>query len=67
MDFNVSSLSKSARRKFLRYGKVPKKFCGSSLSNIKLTKDDLEFHMNDSSQQRQWKKLELYGNYKKDL
>jgi hypothetical protein len=59
-----NNLSKSARRKFLRYGKVPRKSCGSSLSNIKLTKADLEYHIDDPSQQRQWEKLELYGNYK---
>ncbi len=60
-----SNLSKSAGKKFLKYGKIPAELRDSSSIRIKLTKADLKFHINDPSQQRLWEGLELYGNYKK--
>ena len=64
MKASISNISKSARRKFLKYGIIPLELRTSSLTRVKLTKGDLGLHIQDPSQQRLWKKLEIYGNYK---
>ena len=61
------NLSKAARKKIKRCEKTPAKIQSAAPKSFKLTKKDtvnLWSYFKPVSQQHQWEKLELYGNYK---
>jgi hypothetical protein len=69
MNIITDNLSKSARKKYFRYGNIPISFRSSVTEKVKTTRKEIRrvfgLNIQSISQQHLWEKLELYGNYKK--
>jgi len=69
MNILNGNLSKSARKKFYRYGKIPERLRSSAPKKIKVSHWELQhiLGLNSQSMRQQhfWENLELYRDYKK--